>query len=36
MGDTGILFKADMNSDILLQTSGISILTNFYLKQGIG
>ena len=30
------LFKADMNSDILLQTAAIFFLTNFYLKQGIG
>ena len=31
-----LLFKADMNSDILLQTTAIFFLTNFYLKQGIG
>ena len=28
--------KADMNSDIRLQTAAIFFLTNFYLKQGIG
>ena len=28
--------KADINSDILLQTAAIFFLTNFYLKQGIG
>ena len=28
--------KADMNSDIPLQTAAIFFLTNFYLKQGIG
>ena len=28
--------KANMNSDKPLQTAAIFILTNFYLKQGIG
>ena len=28
--------KADMDSDILLQTAAIFFLTNLYLKQGIG
>ena len=28
--------KADMKSDILLQTAAIFVLTNFCLKQGIG
>ena len=30
------LIKADMNSDILLQTAAIFFLSNIYLKQGIG
>ena len=30
-----IYLKADMNSDIPLQTAAIFFLTNFYLKQGI-
>ena len=30
------LFKADMNSDIQLQTAAIIFVSNLYLKQGIG
>ena len=29
------MIKADMNSDILLQTAAIIFLSNLYLKQGI-
>ena len=29
-------YKADMNSDILLQTAAIFFLSNLDLKQGIG
>ena len=31
-----IILKANMNSDIPLQTAAIFFLTNFHLKQGIG
>ena len=31
-----VVFKADMNSDILLQTAAMLFLANLYLKQSIG